>query len=163
MQLVIQIMFNVRSSYILCLGQLEAFLLFRNKVIRQTYDICSNLKVTESSYRLNVECLPGCCTNLESSEWCHPLESDSSSESVNNDTSSPSKMSSSDNANENPHWTEKESDNISKPSSTEANIQYYSEGYISDSEVHYCSQDTTPYFKKRKNEFELLRNCWCTN
>ena len=61
-------MFNVRSSYILCLGQLEAFLLFRNKVIRQTYDICSNLKVTESSYRLNMEYLPGCCINSESSE-----------------------------------------------------------------------------------------------
>ena len=54
--------------------------------------------------------------------------------------------------------TEKDSDNISKSSSAEANIQYDNEGHISDSEVHQHSQDTTPYFKKRKNEFELLRN-----
>ena len=71
-------------------------------------------------------------------------------------------MSSSDNAPENPHLAEKYSDNISKSSSAEANMQYDNEDYISDSEVHYYSQDTTPYFQKRKNEFELFRNCWCT-
>ena len=35
----------------------------------------------------------------------------------------------------------------------------WAEGYISDSEVQYCGQDTTPYIKKKKNEFKLLRNC----
>ena len=106
-----------------------------------------------------MEYLPGYCTSSGSSKWISPLESDSSSKSVDNDTSSPSKMSSSDNAHENPHLAEKDSDNISKSSSTEVNIQYDNEDYISDSEVHYYSKDTTPYFKKRKNEFELLRNC----
>ena len=52
-------------------------------------------------------------------------------------------MSSSDNAHENPHLAEKDSDNISKSSSAEANIQYDNEDYISDSEIHYYSQDTT--------------------
>ena len=52
-----------------------------------------------------------------------PLESDSSSESINNDTTSSWKMPFSDTAHENPHLTEKDSDNISKPSSTEVNIQ----------------------------------------
>ena len=74
-----------------------------------------------------MEYLPGYCTNSESSEWFPPLESDSSSESINNDTTSPSKMSFSDTAHENPHLTEKDSDNISKPSSTEVNIQYDNE------------------------------------
>ena len=69
-----------------------------------------------------MEYLDGYGTNSESSEWFPPLESDSSSESINNDTSS-WKMSFSDTANENPHLTEKDSDNISKPSSTEVNIQ----------------------------------------
>ena len=75
-----------------------------------------------------MEYLPRYCTNSESSEWFSPLESDSSSESVNNDTTaSPSKMSFSDTAHENPHLTQKDSDNISKPSSTEVNIQYDNE------------------------------------
>ena len=103
--------------------------------------------------------LLGYCTNSESSEWFSLLESDSSSKSVNDDTSSPLKMYSSDNAHENPHLAEKDSDNISKSSSAKANIQYDNEGYISDTEVHYYSQYTTPYFKKSKNEFELLRKC----
>ena len=70
-----------------------------------------------------MECLDGYCTNSESSEWFPHLESDSSSESINNDTTSPWKMSFSDTAHENPHLTEKDSGNISKPSSTEVNIQ----------------------------------------
>ena len=74
-----------------------------------------------------MEFLPGYCTNFESSEWFSPLESDSSSESINNDTTSPSKMYFSDTAHENPHLTEKDSDNISNPSSTEVNIQYDNE------------------------------------
>ena len=74
-----------------------------------------------------MEYLPWYCTNSESSEWFSPLESDSSSESINNDTTSPSKMSFSDTAHENPHLTQKDSDNISKSSSTEANIQYDNE------------------------------------
>ena len=57
-------------------------------------------------------------------------------------------MSSPDNAHEKLHLAEKDSDNISKSSSAEANIQYDNEDYISDSEVHYYSQDTTPYFRK---------------
>ena len=106
-----------------------------------------------------MEYLPGYCTSSESNKWISPLESDFSSKSINNDTSSPSKMSSSDNAHENPDLAEKDFGNISKSSSAEANIQYNNEDYISDSEVHYYSKDTTHYFKKRKNEFELLRNC----
>ena len=35
----------------------------------------------------------------------------------------------------------------------------WAKGYIGDSEVQCCGQDTTPYLKeKKKNEFELLRN-----
>ena len=75
-----------------------------------------------------MEYLPGYCTSSVSSFWISPLESDSSSKSVDNDTSSPSKMSSSDNAHENPHLAEKDSDNVSKSSSAEANIQYDNEG-----------------------------------
>ena len=74
-----------------------------------------------------MEYLPWYCTNSESSEWFSPLESDSSSESINNDTTSPSKMSFSDTTPENPHLTQKDSDNISKFSSTEVNIQYDNE------------------------------------
>ena len=82
-------MSHVRSSYVLCPGQLEAFLLFRDKVIRQTLNIFSNLKVTDSSYRLNMEYLPGYCIISRSSKWISPLESESSSQSVDSDTSSP--------------------------------------------------------------------------
>ena len=150
-------MSHVRSSYVLCPGQLEAFLLFRDKVIRQTLNIFSNLKVTDSSYRLNMEYLPGYCIISRSSKWISPLESESSSQSVDSDTSSPWKMSSSDNAHENPHLAEKDSDNISKSSWAEANMQYDTEGYISDSEVHYYSQDTTPYFNPIQDG--LFRRC----
>ena len=52
-----------------------------------------------------MEYLPRYCTNSESSERFPPFESDSSSESIKNDTTSPSKMSFSDTAHENPHLT----------------------------------------------------------
>ena len=34
----------------------------------------------------------------------------------------------------------------------------WANGYISDSEVRYCAQIQLPISKKKKNEFELLRN-----
>ena len=64
----------------------------------------------------------GYCTIYESRKTLPPLEIDSSSESSNNDTPSPSKMLSSDNAHESPHLAEKDSDNSNTLLSAEANI-----------------------------------------